>query len=1125
MIKKNLLLSILVLFGTIIVFATPTKSLTFNGTNQYVRIPNSADFRMNSSENLSISFWVKTSTPAFSSYPRVIGYRLGNDTETAYEIYTISGKGYACTATGIANGGAAGRLMDIGFGGTAATWNHIAIVFDRTGGSSHVYINGVENKDASKDITTAKSFASTTDILLGAGWNTSRAIYSYFSGAIANVRFYKKSLTVAQVTTDMNTNNFTALESSIKSSCVAAYEPNDDFTSMTLTDLSGKGNNGVLNNYLLPVGDGTITNVTVTQNTDFTGRNNATDPILRAAVDFTGKPAALNSIKITLNGTTNISDYRKIKIYSTKTSSAFDERKAYGATLLGELNPATGTMICPLTSSNLVNGTNYLWIVADVAPNAVEGNKLDATIESLITANETYAVTSGSPAGNREILIARKLLYAPGDGGSAGYRIPSMVIMPNGNLVTAIDRRWFNENDLPNKIDIITNTSEDGGYTWSNEYPLSIATNTSNGRGDCAMVVAPNGDILAAFVGDNGLFQSTASNPISSYISRSSDGGKTWSPVIKDGQGDITKQIWGATCGGDATRINGTGAFFGSGRGLCLTRQTGANVSKNGRVMFVTAIRSSGNLQNYVVYSDDNGTTWKVSSKAFAGGDEAKVAELNDGTILMSIRRNGQRGYNRSTDGGETWGTQGTWSELSTNACNGDILEYTAISDGYEKNRTLQSLPINDGTNVRKQVCVYLSYDEGMTWTRKKQMFPSSAAYSTMVMFEDGTIGMYAEDIQSGTRNYFMRFSLEWLTDGADKFTPIKNRAKAPSFNPVSGTIFKDGETGIVNISCETANSKIYYTTDNSTPTPESAMLYEKPINVTQAVTIKAIATADKIENSIVSTAVYKFPEYCTTGSLRSTHDQTSPRILHGITFTGGEQPFSITDIETDYNHIIYHDLTNKILNVRQGATVNPSLNWTGQWMHAYIYIDFNNDKIFTPLFKSDATPKEGSELISYSYYAFGATAPATGKNSLGADVSYSAGITLTNVPHFVIPASLPIGLYRMRVKIDWCNADACGENQIENNKLEQNGASIVDLTVNVTDGSGVNEADCENMNIIGTTGKIIISGAENTVVQIYNNTGRLVKSELISGNSEIKVENGFYIVRINGITKKVIVK
>ena len=55
----------------------------------------------------------------------------------------------------------------------------------------------------------------------------------------------------------------------------------------------------------------------------------------------------------------------------------------------------------------------------------------------------------------------------------------------------------------------------------------------------------------------------------------------------------------------------------------------------------------------------------------------------------MSIRRQskGPRYYTKSTDGGITWGEVSEWTEMLEPNCNGDIIRYTSVKDGYEKNR------------------------------------------------------------------------------------------------------------------------------------------------------------------------------------------------------------------------------------------------------------------------------------------------------------------------------------------------------------------------------------------------------------------------------------------------------
>lgn len=1079
MMKKLLLVIVGAFMSTLFIQAAPTSSLTFNGTDQYVRIPNSADFQMAADESLSFSIWVKPSS--WRNGDRFIGYRVGDDTQTGYEAYVLSG-GYACTASGIAGQAAPGRPIDtvISSGDASGVWTHIVIVFDRTAGTGSAYVNG--SPVSGKSLTSSMVFDSTQDILIGAGFYNS-AITRFFPGDIANVRFYRGALTQAQAQADMNANSYNALSDELKEMCVAAYDLTNDFTSLSLTDMSGNNNHGTLNGYTAPAPEGMISSVAVTQNSDYTGRQNAYDPILSAAVSVSSGSSTLQSVKINLDGTTAISDYAKVKIYST-TTSTFDDRTASGATLLGEYTPAAGDMTCDLTTqATLSAGKTYLWIVAEVAADAVEGNNLDAAILSLTTSAETYNVAGGNPDGSREILLARKKLYAPGDNGSVGYRIPAMVILPNGNIVTAIDRRWNSESDLANKIDIIARISEDGGYTWSEEYPIAIASDASNGRGDCALVVAPNGDIVAAFVGGNGLWASSASDPIVSFISRSSDGGKTWTAVEEGGQGDITSQIWGSSCGGDNTRLNGTAAFFGSGRGLCLSRQTGENESKNGRIMFVTAVNRGGTLYNYVVYSDDNGVTWKVSEQAFSGGDEAKVAELNDGTILMSVRRSGARGYVKSTDGGETWGTQSTWSDLNVNACNGDILEYTAKVDGYDQNRTLHSLPINDGAKGREKVSVYLSYDEGQTWERKKQMFPGLSAYSTMIMLEDGTIGMYAEDQQNNvTTNYFMRFSLSWLTDGQDVYTAPggQERVEAPVFSPEDGTVFVSQESATITITTATDGASIYYTTDGTEPSADNGTLYtDEGITITEDCTIKAIAVADGMTDSRVISATYEFrePAYCTLdGNASLTY-----RYLSTITMTGGTESFSITNIESSGSRPAYHDFTDQILKASAGAEIQPKITWTGEWMHGFMYIDYDGDKSFTYEINDDGTPAEGSEIVSYTYYREEDDNQA-GFNSKGGTTT--ANSKLDNVPSFVLPNDLQPGTYRIRFKIDWNNLDPCGDPEILGN-----GGCIVDFTLQieaseyvVTVASNDEEMGIAYIGTVGTTSVTTTSDGTETL-------------------------------------------
>jgi len=95
------------------------------------------------------------------------------------------------------------------------------------------------------------------------------------------------------------------------------------------------------------------------------------------------------------------------------------------------------------------------------------------------------------------------------------------------------------------------------------------------------------------------------------------------------------------------------------------------------------------------------------------------------------------------------------------------------MNQGSDRNRLLHSLPYGSS---RRDVTVYVSYDEGGTWPASKCIVPYSSAYSSLCILPDGSIGLYVEEEYPGEAGYsmvFYNFSLEWLTDGDDIFVPV----------------------------------------------------------------------------------------------------------------------------------------------------------------------------------------------------------------------------------------------------------------------------------------------------------------------------------------------------------------
>ncbi len=449
-----------------------------------------------------------------------------------------------------------------------------------------------------------------------------------------------------------------------------------------------------------------------------------------------------NSVTLNL-GATKATDLESVKVY-TSANDDFVSNGQRSATLVGTASAITDNVV----TVNFTDGVTFkenqrFYVTADIKSDATVGNKFDVAITGLTyNTDKTATITSGNPEGQGVIYKVQSAPFQPYDLGSHYWRIPAMVVLhhqkgenasKNGRVVTMADNRFDHNGDLPSHIDVYERHSDDNGATWST-HKMVVGTDADHalvggghGFGDVSLVECASGKIVAIMVGGPGYFQSTPSNPIVPTIITSTDGGDTWSTPRT-----LTDELYNTTYNEGAVQ----GSFAGSGRGLMLQRQKDKQL--NGRIMFAMSHRfANNNVQEYIIYSDDEGNTWKFSTQsAYSGGDESKLVELADGTVMISVRQSGQRGYNKSTDGGVTWGTQAKWADISGCACNGDILY-------VNKHVMLHSYP-NNGS--RKNLTIKASFDGGKSWSNPYVVCAPGASYSTMDVTKDGDIAIFYED-------------------------------------------------------------------------------------------------------------------------------------------------------------------------------------------------------------------------------------------------------------------------------------------------------------------------------------------------------------------------------------------
>lgn len=470
----------------------------------------------------------------------------------------------------------------------------------------------------------------------------------------------------------------------------------------------------------------------------------------------------LNEVVLNFNKSTPQHDIQSVKLYYGGTEALQHRNKKCMAPVeyISSSHPGTTLSANPSYSvkcaevvrpsnkvvlkSNykLFPGVNFFWISLQMK----KGTSLYTRINSELCAVKvdgrdlTCKYLSPKNISHRMAIGVRHA----GDDGSAAFRIPGLVTTNKGTLLGVYDVRYNSSVDLQEYVDVGLSRSTDGGKTWEKmRLPLSFGEygglpKAQNGVGDPSILVDTKTNtvwIVAAWthgMGNQRAWWSShpgmdMNHTAQLMMVKSTDDGKTWSEPI-----NITEQVKDSSW------------YFllqGPGRGITMS---------DGTLVFPTQFIDSTRIPNAgIMYSKDQGKTWKMHNMARTNTTEAQVVEIEPGVLMLNMRdnRGGSRAVSITKDLGKSW-TEHASSRKALNepVCMASLLNVKALDNVLNKDILLFSNP--NTVKGRDHITIKASLDKGLTWLPEHQLLLDEDpgwGYSCLTMIDKETIGILYE--------------------------------------------------------------------------------------------------------------------------------------------------------------------------------------------------------------------------------------------------------------------------------------------------------------------------------------------------------------------------------------------
>ena len=485
-----------------------------------------------------------------------------------------------------------------------------------------------------------------------------------------------------------------------------------------------------------------------------------TNAVLKIIIK-SNKVCDINRIYLTLRGTTNLHDITNLEVYHASEKGNIDLSRQIIST-----SDIKKNIILPLHLKVAKGDSSILWVSLKLRDKVSLTNRYNVNCKSLeLNEQKIYPETFF-----RQGLRAGVALRIEGDNGIHTSRIPGLIRTKDGTLIAVYDARYQNSRDLQGDIDICCQRSTDGGKSWGPVIKVldmgcfGNLPQKYNGVSDASILCNKNtGQIIVAATWMHGVIEKQSGKWVENLnedstvwnhqwakngtlpgfdlkhssqliLSKSLDDGITWSKPE-----NITTQV---------KNPNWSLQTIAPGNGIIMS---------DGTLVFPAQGRDeTGRSYSNIIFSKDNGITWKASNPASYNTTECAVVERLNGDLMLNIRDNANyKDYSDhngrrvciSSDMGKTWSEHKTsHKDLIEPVCMGSLSRHTYTN----KKKSILLFCNPDSKVSRTHITIKSSNDDGETWKGKKILLDElrGAGYSGITSIDKNHIGVLYEGSQ-----------------------------------------------------------------------------------------------------------------------------------------------------------------------------------------------------------------------------------------------------------------------------------------------------------------------------------------------------------------------------------------